>query len=98
MPYKDRQSAASIESEKKGHKKYNATPNGKKINRIARWRQQGIIDTDFDELYAFVLGETNCMICDKKYKNSQDRHVDHDHEEGNVRYICCNYCNSHVIR
>ena len=82
---------------KEQKKIYNASPKGKKSSKICRWREQGIIDSDFDDLYNYVLGETNCMICDKKYKNSQDRQVDHDHDDGTVRYICCRKCNTTIL-
>ena len=97
MPYKDPQSPAAIASNKR-QKKYKASPKGKKRSKICGWRHQGIKDADFDALHAFVLGETNCMICDKKYENSQDRQVDHDHDDGSVRYICCRNCNSNYLR
>lgn len=83
---------------KEACQKYKKTDKGIKNVKISAWRKIGIIDTDFDSLYAFVLGETNCMICDKKYKNSLDRVVDHDHDDGSVRYICCRTCNVHVIK
>ena len=85
-------------TKKEQQKKYNATPQRKKSLKIKNWRELGIIDTDFDALYYYVLGETNCMICDQKYKNSKDRQVDHDHDDGSVRYICCHNCNSSILR
>ena len=61
------------------------------------WKKQGIIDGDYDALYDYVLNEKNCMICKKEYKNSRDRQLDHDHsitDDDNIRYICCQYCNT----
>ena len=37
------------------------------------------------------------MICDNEFKDSRDRHLDHDHETGEVRYICCRTCNLYIL-
>ena len=70
---------------------------------IKQWKRQGIIDDDWDGLYDYFIKETNCMICDKIYNTNivnDKRCLDHDHDlldEPNVRYICCAYCNLHII-
>tara|TARA_R110000823_G_scaffold86958_1_gene194143 strand:- start:970 stop:1485 length:516 start_codon:yes stop_codon:yes gene_type:complete len=70
---------------------------GKRRMRVANWRQIGIEDSNFNDLYDFYMTETNCMICDKEYKDSRERHLDHDHESGEVRYICCRTCNIYLL-
>jgi hypothetical protein len=80
------------------HKKYQQSPAGIKSMRISLWKSQGIIDEDLGAVYDNLIKETNCMICFKEYKNSKDRCLDHDHETGEIRYICCNYCNRHLLR
>tara|TARA_R110000772_G_C12925930_1_gene399081 strand:+ start:85 stop:486 length:402 start_codon:yes stop_codon:yes gene_type:complete len=73
----------------------------KRVTRIANWKARGMIDDDFDDLYEYMLNETHCMVCLKEYKNTKDRHVDHDHDikdEPNVRYICCNICNTTFLK
>ena len=75
-----------------------------KINIISEWKRQGVIDNDWDSLYEYFIKETNCWICDKVFNkdiNMDRRCLDHDHDlldEPNVRYICCNYCNLHIIK
>jgi hypothetical protein len=79
-------------------KKYTSSPKGQKSNRINNWKFMGIIDEDLSAVYDYMLDETNCMICFKEYKNTKDRCLDHDHETGEIRYICCNNCNVNFLR
>ena len=81
----------------KTNKEYYQTPAGIKSGRISGWKSKGIIDADFDALYDYMLNETHCMICKKEYKNSIDRQLEHDHDDGSVRYICCQNCNISVV-
>tara|TARA_R100000700_G_C3177825_1_gene153207 strand:+ start:2871 stop:3386 length:516 start_codon:yes stop_codon:yes gene_type:complete len=74
-------------------KEYYKQPKGKKMMRMANWRQIGIIDKDLDLVYDVYINETNCWICDKKFKNARERHLDHCHDTGEIRYICCRNCN-----
>ena len=72
--------------------------NLKKCSRISDWKYHGIIDEDLHAVYDYMLDETHCMVCFKEYKDSRDRCLDHDHETGEIRYICCNTCNAHFLR
>ena len=72
--------------------------NRKKSNRIDKWKASGIIDEDIAAVYDYLITQTHCMICLKEYKNSRDRCLDHDHDTGEIRYICCNTCNTHFLR
>ena len=78
--------------------------NNNKTYKISRWKQQGIIDNDYDLLYEYFIKETNCMICYKIFNKdiiNDRRCLDHNHyitDDNNVRYICCNYCNLNIIK
>ena len=78
-------------------KEYRQSEKGKKVMRINNWKQIGVIDTDFDELYDTYMKQTHCWICGCEYVKKRQRHLDHDHDTGEVRYICCMTCNIKVL-
>ena len=69
----------------------------KKQHHISVWKERGIIDDDFDALYDYYIEQTNCMICDIDF-NISKKTLDHDHETGEPRYVCCNRCNCGILR
>ena len=70
------------------------------------WKSRGVIveNNNWRGLYDYFITQTNCWICDKVYNkdNTMDRRcLDHDHDlfdEPNIRYICCHYCNLHIVK
>lgn len=67
---------------------------------IGQWLFRGIIDGDLSSVYDYSITQTHCWICGVEYNNSYRRCLDHDHTEkvdDNIRYICCNVCNSKVV-
>ena len=79
------------------NKKYNSTELGIKSYRISNWKGYGIICEDWDSLYEIYIHTHNCEYCNKSFKSSQDRQLDHDHDitdKPNVRAILCIYCNT----
>ena len=64
------------------------------------WRHQGLVfccEEEFDEIFERYINSTHCEICNKKYKSSIDRHMDHEHlineKFGAFRNVLCNSCN-----
>jgi len=76
------------------HKIYSQTPAGKKIHMMAKWRHAGVINVN-EKMYNDYIATTHCECCSKEFSSSKDRHLDHDHETGEFRWVICRNCNSH---
>tara|TARA_R110000751_G_scaffold149426_1_gene254397 strand:+ start:48 stop:410 length:363 start_codon:yes stop_codon:yes gene_type:complete len=78
-------------------KQYYKTENGKKSDRICRWKRFGVISDDFNELYEKYINTNNCDNCDIELIHgmygSNKKCLDHDHGTGQFRNILCNGCN-----
>ena len=77
---------------------YYQTPAGKKAQRIANWRKNGVICDDWDALYEKYINTEFCELCNCKLtvdkKNTKTtRCLDHNHETGEFRNILCFVCN-----
>ena len=68
--------------------------NHKSITK-ARWKKSGLICTDeeYNVIYKRYIYSTNCELCGNEYKSRRDRHMDHSHQTGEFRNICCRTCN-----
>ena len=72
----------------------------KNRTNISSWKYQGIISNDWDKTYQYYINCTHCEYCDKKFKNSKDRQLDHDHninDDVNIRGILCRVCNTNDV-
>ena len=60
-----------------------------------KWKYRGMkfTEEDFEYIYSEYIIATNCDLCNKEFKNTNDRHLDHNHETGEVRNIVCRTCN-----
>tara|TARA_R110000796_G_scaffold197056_1_gene313456 strand:+ start:64 stop:489 length:426 start_codon:yes stop_codon:yes gene_type:complete len=80
-------------------KSYHNNPSEYKRLKIVLWKYRGVKYDDFDDLYEVYMKTMKCGHCNKEFKNSLDRHLDHDHETGLFRKILCcgcNICDSHL--
>ena len=68
-------------------------PQSSKCKTIYNWKLYGLIYDDYDELYDIYIKTMECQHCNKEFKNSQDRCMDHDHNTGLFRKIVCKACN-----
>jgi hypothetical protein len=81
---------------KKCKEEYRKTPKGKKIKTISRWKSRGIIADDYNEWYEKYINCNECNFCHKEFKNTKDKHLDHNHSINyceNIRGILCCSCN-----
>ena len=59
----------------------------------SNWKIKGLITDDFDTIYKQYIYASNCELCGNKYKSRHDRQMEHNHETGKFRNICCQQCN-----
>lgn len=76
---------------------YKNSPKHYKTTTINNWKRIGVIDDDYDKLFEIYNNQTHCWICRKEFDKRNNRHLDHDHDTGRVRYICCRSCNAKLV-
>ena len=85
---------ANKDKRKEKQKAYRQTPQGKKNHSMNDWRSRGVNNVD-DKLYNKYINTHCCDVCNNEFKNSLDRHLDHNHDTGDFRQILCRACNTH---
>jgi len=85
------------ETKKNQMEEYLKTDQGKKLNRVKNWRNNGLICEDYDKLYEHYLNTWECDNCGIELVegNYGENHkcMDHNHRTGLFRNILCNKCN-----
>tara|TARA_R110001606_G_C14981744_1_gene604507 strand:+ start:100 stop:567 length:468 start_codon:yes stop_codon:yes gene_type:complete len=65
---------------------------------IKIWKYNGLIELEgvysYQSLYEYYISITHCEVCNKKFKNSNDRCMDHCHTTNIFRWVLCRSCNS----
>tara|TARA_R110001583_G_scaffold180189_1_gene337199 strand:- start:223 stop:522 length:300 start_codon:yes stop_codon:yes gene_type:complete len=98
MPYKNKADQVAYYQRNKARiQERNKTPEAKKSNKLKSWKFIGVIDADISSVYDYYITQTHCWICDIKYTKNNYRCLDHNHDTGEIRYICCKNCNVHVV-
>ena len=86
-------------------KEYRQTEKGKRKQRIANWKNSGMIEPDggWDKFMDKVENTKNCELCDivltiDKRNTKTTRCVDHSHITGIFRNVVCNSCNRKLLQ
>ena len=66
-----------------------------KQSTIKNWKRIGLIYDDYDDLYEVYIKTMNCGHCNKEFKSTHHRQMDHDHTTGLFRNVVCASCNNH---
>ena len=83
-----------MKSKQERQKKYYESDKGKKSERKKWWKRRGVVfDNDFEEIYDRYINSSQCELCNKVYKNSLDKCLDHCHTTGKFRNVVCQNCN-----
>lgn len=106
LKYKEKHLAKSKEKREAGYYKKlrdKYPERFKKSSVVGMWKHRGIKDDDLSSVYDYYIKETHCWICGNEFKQDEyrkrmDRCLDHNHETGEIRYICCRSCNSSLLR
>lgn len=65
---------------------------------ISLWKSDGMKDADWPSVYEMFIKENECWICGINFnETTRKKCLDHDHDTGELRYVCCSRCNVWVI-
>ena len=87
------------QKQKVAKKKYLNSPKGQMKMRVDKWISRGVKlrpDEDWDSVYTCWMITNECMICDSDISSCHQKCLDHDHETGFIRSVCCKKCNHHT--
>lgn len=66
------------------------------VTKNYRWKGLGIIFKNEEDKNYWgnrYYNSINCELCNKQYKSTKDRQLDHNHITGEPRNVICNRCN-----
>ena len=108
IEYRKRPEVIEREKRRKASNKYkqrqkktlsNYRKNNHKNVKCNEWKKHGIKwDSKYQDPYEIYLNNDKCSLCNNEYKNSSDKHLDHDHLSGHIRGFVCRGCNSKMAK
>jgi len=86
------------QQQKEWSKEYIKTDKGKKVRRISKWKQSGLICENYDKIYEIYVNTNECDNCGIELVEgnygSNKKCLDHNHRTGLFRNILCTTCNT----
>ena len=77
-------------------REYKRTPKEIKGAIIRGWKKKGVI-CDYDIIYEIYVDTKECDYCKFVFPSTRYRHLDHNHESGEIRGIICSKCNRNDV-
>jgi len=69
--------------------------NAKRHDKIKDWKKKGLKETKefMNQIYEEYLRSEECELCGEPYSKHNRKNMEHNHETGEFRNICCHRCN-----
>ena len=81
---------------KETQKKWRKSYLGRQATMKTKWKSRGVIlreGEDWDSVFCCYYITDECMICNSDISDNKYKCLDHCHETGFIRSICCKKCN-----
>ena len=84
--------------EKMNNKSKEYRTNNPDKRKITQWKAAGMIDADWPSVYEMFIKEKECWICGINFNETKrTKCLEHNHDTGELRYVCCSTCNLQIV-
>jgi hypothetical protein len=80
---------------------YKKTFKGKMSHKISEWKSKHKLKETPERLWLIFARwwySQRCELCNLPYKNDRDKCMEHHHQSGHFRCICCQNCNQKLAQ